>query len=877
MATQRERSRAFHVETRRDSGNKKAPATHLQQRTLTTFDKLKKGGRQQEAILAQAYGLCKRLKIISGGSTASMQAMSIELFRRYTEKIKCSGVRKEMIWGDFTVIASELRLFDSFKVKLLRSIKMSVEVEDLMVIFEQYGVRQDCARVLRKTYPHLFHAERQIAKCFALEVEAAIELCGEMTRYKNGYAQDFEKTLRALYTWALSEHCHPAALDETTESTQSMMESAYDAIQVRIDKKSLCLLPLEPLELLQSQAAAALEHARVNLDLTLDSEQEEHPTLEQQEFDDKDSELHIATVECSEQRLMRESIQRLSDQQAKLKVKQEHADRIGMTSPLTLPSDPEKNILSIKEKCFGEPILYHRLAALVQSEGARAAIRPWFKAVLDGRQILRMFIKNNKKSDQALLSVKALDSGTRVHSRKSNFGVGCCDHGENGADDMMEEFVGIIGKHAKDGCVLIEPVLSEDAAAEPLLVEGIEVKPRWTIVPDGAQEYKCSAEPCGPAAKRCCALCYTLRDDHAKRHSIGRAFTLYTIRDGDTLDAIFNAHDMDYDLGCVYNPDSSTEEGQNAEEAWAELTVRDVHNSSDDFRDSCTKPLLDWHPNLDPSKRDPFKAFKVFPRDRPVQIRVRLVWDSPRPLKKMWIDAGFTWDDFSFCGTHCDMRMVEWPLFNLVRFSNRSEQEVNAWFAQYGCKMEFKIANTRWQKTSFNGQDHVEKWFEDIEYCGEEMPRWRAAVMYFDPDVDDSTAPDPSTCAVWETLIPLRQLYLCLYPTPEQQGSMGALTLQHFVAFRLRYKSKDVHHYLHKLFGHGCRAMRNFKTIGLLRNESEEALNSEDKCYIQNHSRKGGCGSDMCYDVIKRHRRKIYRVIRQAFNLKREGNKIIKW
>ncbi len=64
----------------------------------------------------------------------------------------------------------------------------------------------------------------------------------------------------------------------------------------------------------------------------------------------------------------------------------------------------------------------------------------------------------------ALMSVKTLDSGTRVHSRKTNHGIGCCDHEKNGADDMMAAFVGVIEKHKREGVVLTELVLSDDEA-----------------------------------------------------------------------------------------------------------------------------------------------------------------------------------------------------------------------------------------------------------------------------------------------------------------------------------------------------------------------------------------------------------------------------
>ena len=887
MATQRERSRALHFETRRDSGRRSATATHIaKQRQCLPFQQLKMGGRQQEAIVAQAYALLIRMKIISGGTTESMDALSLVLARRYTTCIPLSGVRKEMIWGDWAAIARQLGLFTVFKHQLLNGLKLSVEVEDLMVIFEQYGVKQDCARVLRIKYPGMFHSERQLAKCSDEEEKAAISICGEMIKYTNGYALEFEPTLVALYTWALSEHCHPEALDESVESTETIRKSAHNAIDLKIQKKIEHLIPeaeLLELQTQQSRAQVAVEQTQLALELPTSGGS---LALLESSLEESEHQLHTLSVEVKSQELLKSRIESMQHQQAKLKIKKEKADKIGMTAPLGKCHERNnKNILSIKERCLGEEILYRRLSKIVdkllsQCEADEVfetfeTLRPWFKGVLDGRQILRQFLKN-KNSDQALLSVKAMDTGSRVNSRKVTVGIGCCDHGENGADDMMQAFCATVSKHMKDGVVIKEPVLAVGANGKPALVKGLRVKPRWTMCPDGAQEYKCCAEPCGPQAHRCCSLCYTLRDSGKnEKYSIGSAFTTYTIQDGDTLDNIFHKHDMDFDLGCCYNPDTATDDGRDQEEAWAELTLKDIHRSADDNRPSCTKPLSNWHPNLDPSKYDPHHVFKVEPESAPKQIRVRLVWEPARPLKQMWIDAGFTWDDFGFCATHCDMRMAEWLLYNGVRFSGKSETLVNAWFEKYGCNMKFKCESKRWQKTSFNGQNHVEKWFQTIDYEGVQMERWRAFVSYFDPDVDDPSAPDPSTIAVWETLIPLRDLYLCMYPTPEQQASIGVLTLQHFVAFRLRYKSKHVHHYLHKLFGHASRVMRMFKSIGLLRNESEEALNSEDKCYIQNHSKKGGCGSDMCFDVIRRHRRKIYRIVAQAFNIKKEGNKII--
>ena len=69
-----------------------------------------------------------------------------------------------------------------------------------------------------------------------------------MIKYTNGYALEFEPTLVALYTWALSEHCHPAALDEACESTESIAQSAHAAIELKIIKKRKSLAPIAQLE-----------------------------------------------------------------------------------------------------------------------------------------------------------------------------------------------------------------------------------------------------------------------------------------------------------------------------------------------------------------------------------------------------------------------------------------------------------------------------------------------------------------------------------------------------------------------------------------------------------------------------------------------------
>ena len=167
-------------------------------------------------------------------------------------------------------------------------------------------------------------------------------------------------------------------------------------------------------------------------------------------LEESEHQLHTLSVEVTSHELLKSRIESMQQQQTKLKIKKEKADQIGMTAPLgKFHERNNKSILSIKERFLGEEILYFRLGKIVdkllsqcEADGVFETFEtlgPWFKGVLNGRQILRQFLKN-KNSDQALLSVKAIDTGSRVNSRKVTVGIGCCDHGENSANGMMQAF-----------------------------------------------------------------------------------------------------------------------------------------------------------------------------------------------------------------------------------------------------------------------------------------------------------------------------------------------------------------------------------------------------------------------------------------------------
>ena len=92
---------------------------------------------------------------------------------------------------------------------------------------------------------------------------------------------------------------------------------------------------------------------------------------------------------------------------------------------------PQKlNILTVKERCFGMPLLYRRLMREITNETFGCLV-PLMKACMDGRRILRQFVKG-PRSDQALITFKPVDSGSSVCSEDATFGVSCNDHGEKG-------------------------------------------------------------------------------------------------------------------------------------------------------------------------------------------------------------------------------------------------------------------------------------------------------------------------------------------------------------------------------------------------------------------------------------------------------------
>ena len=228
-----ERSRARHYASRRDYGSEQAPATYIvSQRKLTTFELL--GTTARNVVISNAYTHLTAILAIVGGSIQSMDELFIVLFKRYSLCVPCQGVTLDMLFNSPLHMFEELGLLGALKRQIKDELRHSVSVEKLLVTFEEHGVAQNSARVLRRLYPQFFHSERQLSKCqLQLDTEAEL-LLGLVLPVENGFRLDFDKIFRAIYVWALSEAAHPEAMDETTTSTASILSSSQKNVKQKM-------------------------------------------------------------------------------------------------------------------------------------------------------------------------------------------------------------------------------------------------------------------------------------------------------------------------------------------------------------------------------------------------------------------------------------------------------------------------------------------------------------------------------------------------------------------------------------------------------------------------------------------------------------------
>ena len=816
-------SRAMHYAQRRDYGIVEYPATS-KNRTVMPFEELKRDARGKLLVLGHK-AIMETLVPLVAGTTISMDMFFVQLLQRYSEEIRCKqsqGVRLAKLWHDPLTMFTALGCAAKIEARVRSSIMQSHSVDELMVAFEDCSVNQSASRALRKMFPGIFWSERRLSKASKDEDAAAVKLFGLPKAVENGYVLDIHRVSTYLMVWALTESAHPAAMDEVTTSPIQLMEEA------------------------QARQIAEVERIELRVEEVRKGSNERESSDEYDSSDEGDNtDDELSTLE-QEEKKRTEEMARLERRLLKLGaaakqvvVKKERAERTGICE---LGSE-ELCVTSVKQKCFGGGLAVEQL----HREGIEE-IDVLMKAVLDGRLILRHLMKS-KQAQQAALMISCISSNSRVNSRKNIFGVGVCEGGECGAGGILAELCATI-KQQRAGVDIGVPILVQPRAepgSAPVLLTNVKVKPRWVIVPDGAMYFKVCEGKCGGSAKLPCPCCMVFKGNHTNEaYNIGFAFVVYTVQPGDTPNSIAGKTDMNYELLSIYNNTAD----KSSEASWKCLTTTD-HNS--------TTPANSFTPSVDIKKFQPDEIIvkSRARRQKKIQIRVRLVREMNRPLTSVWSNAGIGWDMFCFCATHADCKLLEHQIFHLVRLSGFSPKKVNAWLLENGCKIEFDQKDKKYAKARFSTQNQCDLWFEDIETKDGRVPRYQAACEFFDPG-------NRSTLQVWKALVPLRKLYLLLYPTPEQQSMAKVYTLQYFVAYRLRYKSKDVHFYMHMMFAHATGMMDRFHSWGLLRNEGEENVNSEDKKYIECHSTRGGCGGNMCFDVIKYYTKKLFRTLKRT-------------
>jgi hypothetical protein len=106
---------------------------------------------------------------------------------------------------------------------------------------DQFGVGRKLIRELRVLFPGVFHSDRQILKGSKEERVAVDERFGKPIKIENGWRVDFDGVCNAIFAWMLTGGCHPAALDETETSTDTLLAASHEKLDAKITSKQLAL------------------------------------------------------------------------------------------------------------------------------------------------------------------------------------------------------------------------------------------------------------------------------------------------------------------------------------------------------------------------------------------------------------------------------------------------------------------------------------------------------------------------------------------------------------------------------------------------------------------------------------------------------------
>ena len=191
-----------------------------------------------------------------------------------------------------------------------------------------------------------------------------------------------------------------------------------------------------------------------------------------------------------------------------------------------------------------------------------------------------------------------------------------------------------------------------------------------------------------------------------------------------------------------------------------------------------------------------------------------------RPLIAEFADNGFQWLDIICCAMHGDMRLVEWLCYHTICYSGISTSQMNAFLARIGSPITLSKVKGKLSKITFHQHAKAKWWFTD--------DRWQQLVAFCDGPLQPGDVSD--TWAVWSKYAQLREIFTCMHPSEADQHRFKELTLDFFIAYRLRFSlPKDVSHYVHHLFAHAPDTMDHWKSIGAWQLQAFENLHAEHK------------------------------------------------
>jgi hypothetical protein len=510
------------------------------------------------------------------------------------------------------------------------------------------------------------------------------------------------------------------------------------------------------------------------------------------------------------------------------------------------------NVTDIKEAVTGT--LLHR-----QCDGSQEHIHAKAKLTADGRLIYRM-LQTQLSSSQTAYTLKLLNSGLKVNSVTNTFNMGA-HNGKDSIENMgpaLEQINAWI-KELKD-----EPLVIEDEVLLPnrsgdgqIRASKITVYFDIVLCLDRATQFSLCPEACGPGAKKPCNRCGVVKDHHAGCENIGMLCEVVTTKQNACLTvnkvaALFemtpqHVRMVNSPKGVRGASKESKQESKALESALQGLSISRALGADQTIPDT-TKPF----------DLSSFGDDEPIPDD--VNIRVRLLWVQDRALAPEL--SSLSWAEILLCSLHCRLRTTEALVDCLQRWSV-SGSKVNEFNAM------MRAENIRYTLTMKDGsavrpklQGYQTRDFMKASQTDPNKKRYQVVIEALE-DAEYHAA----TLRVWKTYENLMGLVDMQYPSPRQQGMIAAYTFEHMLAFRLRYGSEDVTHYLHTLFAHATSMMRKFKSIGLYKNESDECLHSEDKKFTEDHTHRGGCGIPLLKELMAFWRRKLYRACRGSRRL----------